>query len=616
MQSWKEIYDSFTGASGQREPDGGQKEHGQTGGRKSNSGQPKQEQPGDRHSENGQPKQGKPGGRQPENGQPKHGQGAGDSSSGRRDRSPSAKARAGKPETFQLAASLDDNLRRLQDRFGDNGDWVTRRFLIRGRYAAAVVFFSSMTDVNVLNEHVLQPLMSSPDNGTALPGPGCKQTPYSDAPPLPDHILDTAVELTQGQVVTEGSKIESGLPEGLVALLIDGRQEALTLDLRKSEKRGIEQPQTEQVIRGAREGFIEALETNLSLLRRRIQSPELRIVMAPIGRRTRSRVALCYMSEIADPKLVAEVMRRLSSIDIEGVIDSGYLEQFIEDEPLSPFPQIQNTERPDKTAAALLEGRVALLVDGSPFCLIMPGLFNEFFQTVDDYSERFIIAGLIRFIRLAALMFSLFFPSIYVSVISFNPELIPTEFAVAVSGGRAGVPLPAVLEVLIMEISMEVLREATIRLPQMVGGALSIVGVLVIGQAAVSAGLSSPVTVVIVALTTIGSFATPAYNAAIALRMLRFPLILMAGIFGLYGVMIGTLLIFNHLLYLESFGVPYMTPFVAGKWYDFKDTLIRAPLWSLRRRPSYLQDQDGKRLPDSVSRRFERRIFGRGETDE
>jgi spore germination protein KA len=240
----------------------------------------------------------------------------------------------------------------------------------------------------------------------------------------------------------------------------------------------------------------------------------------------------------------------------------GYLEQFIEDNPFSPFPQTQSTERPDKTVANLVEGRVAILVDGSPFSLMVPVVFNQFYQTTEDYSSRFLMGSFVRIARVLALVFfSLVFPSLYVSLISFNPELLPTEFAVAVAGRRAGVPYPAVIEVLIIEVAMEILREATVRLPKQVGGALSIVGVLVIGQAAVEAGLSSPITVVVIALTTIGSFATPTYTAAFALRMLRFPIMILSGIFGLYGVMVGVIFIFNHMLSLKSFGVPYMECF-------------------------------------------------------
>jgi spore germination protein KA len=210
------------------------------------------------------------------------------------------------------------------------------------------------------------------------------------------------------------------------------------------------------------------------------------------------------------------------------------------------------------------------------------------------------MVSFVRMARLLALVFSLVTPSLYVAVISFNPELIPTKFAVAVSGGRAGVPFPSIVEVLLMEVSMEVLREATLRLPQQVGGALSIVGVLVIGQAAVSAGFVSPITVVVIALTTIGSFATPAYNAALALRLLRFPLVFLAGMFGLYGVMVGLILIINHVLSLKSFGIPYMTPLVPGNFEGMKDTLFRSPLWSMKKRPALLHTPNNDRLGSDV----------------
>ncbi|WP_340021880.1 spore germination protein [Paenibacillus sp. FSL K6-1096] len=489
---------------------------------------------------------------------------------------------------------MKQDLQELLARLGENGDLVVREFRLRGTHPAAMVFFSSLVNLEQVREHVLKPLIAPYPVQPELPG---------DSGSIIHYLWSTVVEVTQGTACADLAELPPAAVKGELILLIDGVPEALRMEMRQIEMRGVEQPQTEQVIRGPREGYVEKLENNLSLLRYRLQSTDLRIETSPLGTRTQSRVALCYIDGIADSSLVAEAMRRISLIHTDGILDAGYIEQFIEDQPLSPFPQVQSTERPDKTAAALLEGRVAVLVDGSPFALIVPALFNQFFQTVDDYTERFIMGSLIRMIRLIALAFSLFFPALYVSVISFNPELLPTDFAVAISGGRAGVPFPAVLEVLIMEVSMEVLREATIRLPQMIGGALSIVGVLVIGQAAVGAGLASPITVVIVALTTIGSFATPAYNAAIALRMLRFPLIILAGMFGLYGVMIGTILILNHLLYLESFGVPYMTPYIPGNWRDLRDTLVRAPLWWMRRRPSFLHPRDPDRLSAGVPSR-------------
>ncbi|MDU4695860.1 MAG: spore germination protein [Paenibacillus sp.] len=495
----------------------------------------------------------------------------------------------------QLVACLEDNLQSFQNQMSNVTDLVVRRLKIMGKRSSALLFLTSLTDQRLIQEGIVAPLQApfvSPEQ--------MKDEDLLDRVDLFNLVCQERVHANLGQRSSEWSVLMDLLMKGQTLLLIDGYGEGVSFDTRKVEKRGIEQPQTEQVIRGSRDGFIEQLETNLSLIRYRLQTADLVIETGELGARTKSKTAVCYIDGIANPELVSEVMRRLSIIDIDGIIDAGYIEQFIEDQPISPFPQIQNTERADKTVASLLEGRVAILVDGSSFALIVPALFDQFFQTIDDYSERFLIASLLRFVRLIALLFSVFFPSLYVSVISYNPELMPTDFAVAIAGGRAGVPFPAMLEVLIMEASMEILREATIRLPQMIGGALSIVGVLVIGQAAVSAGLSSPITVVIVALTTIGSFATPAYNAAIAMRMLRFPLIIMAGLFGLYGVVLGSLFIINHMLYLDSFGVPFLQSILAKKRAGFMDTLIRAPLWWMGKRPSYLHTLDDTRRAEGT----------------
>lgn len=494
---------------------------------------------------------------------------------------------AGGPGGPKLPSSLDRLLADVSGVFGVDTTLVVRRFRIFGSFPAVMIYFPNMLDQTELNEAILKPAMSVP--------PGLDLDALT-----PRQLLDTLAEAVMWH--SECARTDrfdaliQGLLQGDTIMAAEGAEAALVIATRKIDKRGIDQPGTEQVIRGPREGFVEPLGPNLALIRYRLQAPELRTRELTIGRRTRSKVVVCYMDGVTDPELLTEVDKRLRAIDIDAVLDSGYLEQFIEDNQWSPFPQVQYTERPDKVVANLLEGRIAILVDGSPMALIVPTVFNQFYQAVEDYTERFLQMSAIRMARLVALVFSLVFPSIYVSVISFNPELIPTEFAVAVAGGRAGVPWPAVVEVLIIEISMEVLREATIRLPQQVGGALSIVGVLVIGQAAVAAGFASPITVVIIALTTIGSFATPAYNAALALRLLRFPLIIIAGIFGLYGVMIGLILIANHLLSLRSFGVPYLSPLVPVSFEGMKDVLIRGPLWWMKRRPDFLKPRDPDRV--------------------
>ncbi|MFF2890614.1 spore germination protein [Paenibacillus sp. NPDC057967] len=486
---------------------------------------------------------------------------------------------------------LSGSLKQLEDiidhTLGTSADLAVRKFQVFGRFPAVMFSFSHMVQQAVVNEDIIRPFMHVPRH---------LQDRNIELAQLPDILLYETLYHGEAELQGEIDLLIRGVLGGDTVVAIEGMSEAFLIGTRSIDKRGIEQPATEQVIRGPREGFIESLGTNLALIRYRLQSTELRVESREIGTRTKSKVAICYMDGITDPELLKELDRRLSEVKIDGVLDSGYLEQFIEDNKWSPFPQVQYTERPDKVVANLLEGRVAILVDGSPLALVIPTVFGQFYQTVEDYTERFLLMSAIRMARLVALIFSLVFPSLYVAIISFNPELIPTEFAVAVAGGRAGVPFPAVIEVLIMEVSMEVLREATIRLPQQVGGALSIVGVLVIGQAAVAAGFASPITVVIIALTTIGSFATPAYNAALALRLLRFPLIIMAGIFGLYGIMVGLIVIANHVLSLKSFGVPYLSPLVPGDKEGIKDLLIRAPIKWMKTRPAFLHPQDNIKL--------------------
>ncbi|MBB6734231.1 spore germination protein [Cohnella zeiphila] len=493
----------------------------------------------------------------------------------------------------KLSGRLEEVVEAIQRLLGANDDFVIRRLHVFGRYPAAIFYFTNMVNQLEINKDVLKALMyPAPRLRDDISGERLKEAIFLDS------LSHTEVTLKRSL-----DSLIDGILRGKTVVAVEGVDEAFVINTRSLERRAIETPATEQVIRGPREGFIELLDTNLSLIRYRLQTSDLKIKSMTIGRETRSRVAICYLEGVANPDLIKEVNHRLSQIDIGAVLDSGYLEQYIEDNHFSPFPQMQYTERPDKVVANLLEGRVAIMVDGSPLALVVPTVFNQFYQTVEDYTERFLLMSAIRLARMLALVFSLIFPSLYVAIISFNPELIPTEFAVAVAGGRAGVPFPAVIEVLAMEVSMEVLREATIRLPQQVGGALSIVGVLVVGQAAVSAGFASPITVVIIALTTIGSFATPAFNAALALRLLRFPLVILAGTFGLYGIMLGLILILNHMLSLKSFGVPYLAPYTPGSFQGMKDLIVRAPLRSMWRRPKFLFSGDKQRVDQNAEQK-------------
>jgi spore germination protein KA len=490
---------------------------------------------------------------------------------------------------IEVSNNLNDTLEQFTQVFQNDTDFSIKKFHLLGETPAVAIFISSLVDKEIINRDIIKPLQEKILHND-------KQTP------LTSWLLDAVLFHCDGKEEQQVAKLIDGLLRGGTVILIEGTEQALLLDTFKPEKRGINQPETERVVRGPRDGFIEQMQSNISLLRYRLPIPEFRVEPMVVGEKTKSKISICYLDNVASKELVSEVKKRIEDIKIDRILDAGYVEQLIEDNPRSPFPQVQNTERPDKAVGNILEGRVVILVDGSPFALIVPAIFNQFYHTSEDYNERWFLTSLIRMIRFDALIFSLTFSSFYVAVLSFHPELIPAKFVVAASSGRAGVPFPVVVEVLLMETAMEILREATVRMPQQVGGALSIVGVLVIGQAAVMAGFVSPITVVIIAMSTIGSFATPSYNAATAFRMLRFPLIVLSGMLGLLGLSIGLMFIINHMLSLRSFGVPYMAPVTPGNFEGIKDTLFRAPLRWLKERPAQLHPQDKIRVDGGEKR--------------
>lgn len=504
-----------------------------------------------------------------------------------------------------LSPSLNENLTAFRKVFGTSFDVVYRVFTIDGlQLRAALVYVDGLVENPAVNDFIIRPLMQRGDQLLQAlkrqPAPHMAAEEGGAAHPLLRHLQQVLVINTTVAERTVFSHLVDDVLAGSTALLIDTVPAALVIPQRGYEERGVEEPPTESLVRGPRDGFVESIHINSALLRRKIRDPNLRIEMQRVGRRTNTDVALVYIQDIANPKLVDEIRRRVQGIDIDGVLETGYIEQIIEDNHFSPFPQVQNTERADRAVANLLEGRIVILVDGTPFCLILPSVFNQFYQAPEDYYERFLIATMIRIIRVVALFFSLTFTSLYVALISFHPEMIPTKFAVAVAGGRAGVPFPSLVEALFMELTMEILREAGLRLPRTIGQTVSIVGALVIGEAAVRAGIVSPLMVIVVALTSIGSFAVPSYSAAIALRIVKFPIIIAAGTFGIYGVMLAIIGLVIHLASLKSVGVPYLTPFVHARAEDAKDTLIRMPLWSMTKRPTLLRAGDTTRMPHSA----------------
>lgn len=377
--------------------------------------------------------------------------------------------------------------------------------------------------------------------------------------------------------VADFQEIVKRILYGDTALFAEGMSIALMLQLVSFEHRSVNEPQLESAIRGPREAFTEVLQTNLSMLRRKINTPDLKTEKIQIGELTRTRVMMAYLAEEVNDDLLASVRDKLASIRSKAILDANYIEESIEGSSFSLFPQIQNTERPDTVAASLIEGKIAIFVDGSPNVLLAPMTFWSGFQAADDHYERFLYVSAVRIIRIVLFVLSLLLPSFYVALTTYHPQMIPNTLLISIAAAREGVPFPTVIETFIMEIMFEGLREAGLRLPRAVGSAVSIVGALVIGESAVQAGFISAPIVIIVASTGIASFAIPRYNLSLPFRLLRFLLLGLAGSLGFYGIAAGTTAILIHLCILESFGVPYLAPLVSNKKFSAQDTLYRAP---------------------------------------
>jgi spore germination protein len=481
----------------------------------------------------------------------------------------------------KLSRTLQDNVEAMKETIGHSPDVLFRPFHVGGlSWPAMIVYIDGLVDKKTINEQVMKPLMHV--------------RPPSDSEFAAEATAERFKETIQSSILSVGNLKSTDsfdaciqdVLSGNTVLLIDGSEEALTLDTHGGPRRSIEEPVSEAVVRGPRDGFNEILHCNTAMLRQRIKDPNFTMDVYKIGRRSQTDVALIYVKGLTNEELVQEVRSRLQGIDIDEILESGYIEQLIEDNYLSPFPQMQNTERPDRVASALMEGRTAVLVDGTPIALIVPVTFTMMMTSSEDYYERWLPSSLIRLMRYGAAFIALFLPSLYIALISYNHGLIPTKLAISVAAGREGVPFPSIVEALIMEITLEILREAGLRLPKPIGQAVGIVGGLVIGQAAVQAAIVSPVMVIVVALTAISSFAVPQYGAGIAIRILRFGMMMAAAVLGLYGVILFFLLIMAHLAQLKSFGVDYLSPLVPARSSQWKDIFVRFPLHMLKWRPA------------------------------
>ncbi|KHE72680.1 spore germination protein, partial [Halobacillus sp. BBL2006] len=396
-----------------------------------------------------------------------------------------------------LLPSVDTSLEFIKESLGGSSDLVVRRITIN-KSPCAVLYIDGLVDKNTVQDFIMEALMLEMPSRRA------------SVNHLYQIIKDASLPIGELSEVENYEDLFKRLLSGETIFLLDKEKKALSASTKGWRDRGVQETTSESVIRGPKEAFTETLRTNTALLRRKIKDPTLRVDAKSIGKLTHTDVAVVYLEGTAQDSVVKEVHKRLDQIDIDGILESGYIEEYIQDAQYSPFPTVYYSEKPDAIAAGILEGRVAIITDGTPDVLLAPALFVNFFQSSEDYYQRADIGTLIRILRLICFNIALFMPSLYIAFTTFHQEMIPSPLLISLAAQREGVPFPAFVEAMIMELTFEILREAGVRLPKPVGSAVSIVGALVLGQSAVQAGLVSPAMVIVVALTAISSFVVPA----------------------------------------------------------------------------------------------------------
>ena len=474
----------------------------------------------------------------------------------------------------EISINTNENISYIKTIMKDSSDVVYREFSIQN-WKCALIYIDGMVDKYLIDDYILRPVMRY-------------ELDIKDVHEIKDRIL-TVSDIKEVNNLSEGI---NAVLSGDTLMFVEGLESCYVIASRLWPVRGISEPSSETVIRGSRDGFTETIRFNTALVRRRIKDTRLKIVPDKLGKRSKTDVAILYIEDIVNKEVLSELMKRIEKINIDAIFDSGYVEQLIEDNIWSPFPQIQSTERPDVVSAALYEGRVAILVDNSPFAIVVPTTLPNLFQSPDDYYQRWIYASTVRIIRVLSVLISLVLPALYIAITTSHTGIIPTKLAYSIAASREGVPFPAYVEVLIMEFSMAFLTEAVVRLPKAIGATIGIVGGLIIGQAAVSAGIVSPIMIIIVSITVITSFVIPNYQVTTAFRLVRFLIIIAAALAGLYGIMLGLIVLLIHLTRLKSFGIPYLAPAVSTEKSDLKDMFIRFPLRYLKTRPKYMKTGD------------------------
>ena len=470
-----------------------------------------------------------------------------------------------------LAKSLDENINMIKNIF-INDTTIVYRELSVGKPAntkCMLIYIGGMANQQTINEDIIKPILLS----------DISDINHSN---IMDVLMQKLLLTGDNRKSDLVDDIINGIMYGKTMLFIDGLAEVISIDTIGWETRSISEPQSETIVRGPREGFTESMGLNLTLLRRRLINPNLKFEFMRIGKQTKTQICVCYIEGIAMEPIHKELITRLSSIDIDSILDSGYIEEMIKDARYSPFRTIINTERPDVVAGKLLEGRFAVICDGSPVVLTLPTVFVEVFQSNEDYYNNFLYSSFVRSLRWFCFFISTSISAIYVALVTFHQELIPTPLLLSIYSARQGVPFPSIVEAMGMMIVFEILKEAGLRMPKHIGGAISIVGALVLGDAAVNARLVSSPILIITALTGISSLMLPQVLGIVEIRII---FLILSSFLGLYGYIFGVMGLVLHMMSIRSFGIPYMINVPSFSTQDIKDTVIRAPWWNMYLRP-------------------------------
>lgn len=479
------------------------------------------------------------------------------------------------PQTIR--PSYNEAIKIMEQNFSDCPDIIRRKVYLNGHIEGYFIFIEDLINPDLLQRDFMSPIFSMT---------------YKE---LCSENTMRLLPVSNIELYYDINSIINRVLNGEVIFIFNGMEFITSGILRKFERRAIEEPQTEKNVKGSHEGFVETLNTNIAILRRRIKNNNLKFKMMQVGTTTKQNIAIAYINGIANPNILDELCNRIKKINFDGMIGNGYIEQFISDSPNSPFPQFLSTERPDKAMAMLLEGRFTVFMDGTPICIVAPVSLFSFLQAPDDYNTNWIFGTFLGLMREIAMIIALFLPGIYIAVTSFHYYMVPLRLLVPLAESREKVPFPPYVEAMIMEFTIEMLREAAIRLPTYIGTSIGVIGGIIIGQAAVQAGIVSVLMIIVVAVTAVASFVSPIYDMGLAMRFYRFVVMIASAIYGIIGILVCAILLLGHLISLESLGQPYFSPITPFRFKDLKDVFVRLPFKFMRKRPDQTKPVDKER---------------------